>query len=126
MILIKSLRPCKLIITDAGIKLSPGQVVSVPTLSPQTENLIKMGHVAKLEDEQAAELPKNKAQMDLPLPTSEAASLVPKEYENLHVPDAIEFVSEATDIQVLKAILKEEKRKTVLEAVNQRLSELEK
>lgn len=126
MIRIKSLQSSKLIITDAGIKLIPGQVVAVNSLSPQTENLIAMGYVAKLEDGQTTELPKTNEQAESPLPVSETGSLVPKEYENLHMQEALEFIAKVTNPQVLRAILKEEKRKTVIENINKRLGEIEK
>jgi hypothetical protein len=115
MIRIKNLRPSRLFITDAGLKLLPGQVVAVESLSRQTESLIARGYVAQLTEGQ-----KEKAQ-----PEPKALPPVPKDYENLHAPESIEYIERVDDPQILKTILKEEPRKTVLEAINQRLRELE-
>ena len=49
MIRIKSLRPCKLIITDAGLKLKPGEVVPVEKLSAQTQDMIDKGYLALVD-----------------------------------------------------------------------------
>jgi len=116
MIRIKNLRPGRLIITDAKLKLLPGQVAEVESLSRQTEALIARGYVARLSE----------GQKEKPRPKAEVLPPVPSEYENLHAPEAIEYVEKVTDPQLLRAVLKEEKRKTVLEAINQRLGELEK
>ncbi len=116
MLRIKNLRPGRLVITDAKLKLLPGQVVEVQSLSRQTEALIARGYVAQVSE----------GQKDKPQSKAEALPPVPKEYENLHAPEAIEYVENLNDPQVLRAILKEQPRKTVLEALNKRLGELEK
>jgi hypothetical protein len=64
-------------------------------------------------------------QKEDPQPELETLPPVPTEYEDLHAPEAIEYVDKVSDPQILRAILQEEKRKTVLEAINQRLKELE-
>ena len=97
------------------MKLLPGQVATVENLSPQAQDLIARGYVAKLSGEQE-ETAQPQAEPELPP--------VPKEYENLHAPEAIEFVSGLDDAKVLRAILAEEPRKTVREAINERLAEL--
>jgi len=113
MIRIKNLRPSRLFISDAGLKLLPGQVASVDSLSPQTEGLIARGYVARLSDD-----PKEASKTeDLPA--------APAEYDDLYAPEAIEYIEKVSDPQILRAILKEEKRKTVIEAINQRLGELD-
>ncbi len=116
MFRIKNLRPGRLVITDAKLKLLPGQVVEVQSLSRQTEALIARGYVAQVSEGQ-----KEKSQSK-----AEALPPVPKDYENLHAPEAIEFIEQVGDPRILRAILKEEPRKTVLEALNKRLGELEK
>ena len=118
MIQIKNLRPSRLLISDAGLKLLPGQVATVANLSPQAESLIARGYIARLD--KGEEIPTAKDSKTKP----ETLPPVPKEYENLHAPEAIEFVSGLNDTQVLQAILNEEPRKTVREAINERLAEL--
>jgi hypothetical protein len=49
MIRIKSLRPCRLIVTDVGLKFNPGQVISVESLSPQTQDMIEKGYLVRLD-----------------------------------------------------------------------------
>ena len=127
MIRIKSLRPCTLIIPDAGLKLSPGQVVSVSSLSPQIEKLLTMGYVARLEEQVTdTGASANHTAEEVVTKDKMTIATAPKEYENLSVQKAIKYINEQTDPQVLRAILKEEKRDNLLEAINKRLGELEK
>ncbi len=119
MIRIKNLRAGSVFITDAGLKFLPGQVLPVESISPQTQKLIDKGYVARMDSvpQEKPSPQKEKAQEQLPS--------IPKEYEDLHAHEAIDYIEKVTDPQVLRAILKEEKRKTVLEAIDQRLKELE-
>ena len=126
MIRIKNLRPGRLFISDAGLKLLPGQVVAVGKLSPQTENLIAKGYVARLDSNSGSPVSGSSVTQNRKTENRETGSeaTVPKDYENLHAPEAIDYVEGLNDPQILRAILKEEKRKTVLEALRKRLGEL--
>jgi len=112
MVRIKNLRAGRLFVTDAGLKLLPGQVISVENISLQTQSLINKGYVAQVDSHT------KKMEKEIIPPT------IPKEYEELHAAEAIEFVDKITDPLLLKTILKEEKRKTVIEAIEQRLKAL--
>ena len=122
MIKSKNLRAGSVFITDADLKLLPGQVASVERLSPQTRMLIDKGYVAQMSASTIKVDPP--PQVDT-LPQEEALPPIPKEYEDLHAPEAIAYIEGVTDPQVLLAILKEEPRKTVKEAIDQQLKELE-
>ena len=117
MFKIKNLRAGRLFVTDAGLKLLPGQVISVENISLQTQSLIDKGYITLMDSHpKKVEAFFQKAEL-LPL-------AIPKEYEELHAAEAIEYVDKVTDPLLLKTILKEEKRKTVIEAIEQRLKAL--
>ena len=82
MIEIKNLRPGRVLITDAKLRLMPGQVVSVEKLTPQTQMLIDMGYVARV-DSSPRKKAKSRSQKKK-LPT------VPKESAGVQVPEVKE------------------------------------
>jgi len=116
MVRIKNLRAGRLFVTDAGLKLLPGQVISVENISLQTQSLIDKGYVARLDT--TPKQPETVPKKEVSLP------VIPKEYEELHAAEAIEYVDKIADTLLLRTILKEEKRKTVIEAIEQRLKTL--
>lgn len=117
MIRIKNLRAGSVFITDAGLKFLPGQVLPVESISPQTQKLIDKGYVAKMDSAPEAKTQKEKPQEQLPS--------IPKEYEDLHAHEAIDYIEKVAEPRLLRAILINEPRKTVKEAIDQRLKELE-
>ena len=58
------------------------------------------------------------------LEAPKAASPAPAEYDRLSVADAIEQIDDETDPKKLEALLKTEKRKTVIGALERRLQEV--
>ena len=122
MIRIKNLSPGRLIIPDAGLRLLPGQIASVESLSPQTLDMIAKGYLAKLGDTSGAiAVPKSESGEQA---SGSGAATVREDYENLSAAKAIGYVTSLNDSQLLRAVLKREKRKTVIEAINERLAEL--
>ena len=51
MIKIKNIRAGIVIIADAGLKLAPGEVVEMETLTPQTRSAVADGMLTRLESE---------------------------------------------------------------------------
>ncbi|HRT97855.1 MAG TPA: hypothetical protein P5532_25900 [Planctomycetota bacterium] len=111
---IRSKRPGPLVIADVKLRLRPGEVVEVQALSPQGEGALGRGFI-----EQVAE--------DTPVGPPEAPKAgpqAPAEYDRLSVGDAIEQIGDETDPKKLEALLKTERRKTVVVAIERRLQEV--
>lgn len=106
MIRIKNLRPGILFITDAGLKLKPGETVEVETLSKHAEGLVKSGRLARLDE---AAVPKTEKAHDL---------------AKLSAQQAIEAVGDLKDPEQIQNLLEVEKRRSVLEALDKKRREV--
>lgn len=111
---IRSKRPGPLVIADAKLRLRRGEVVEVKALSPQGEGALSRGFIEQVADETPVGVP------DAP----KAAPQTPAEYDRLSVAEAIEQIGDESDPKKLEALLKTEKRKTVLDALKRRLQEV--
>ena len=120
MIKIKNINAGRVLIPDAGLRFLPGQVVSVESISPQTQDMIAKGYLVRLGDAPAAVPDSDTGDQA----GSGGAPAIREDYDSLHAADAIEYVSGLSDPRQLRAALKREKRKTVIEAINERLAEL--
>ena len=49
-ITVKNLRPCVLILADAGLRLGPGEIAEIAALTPQIQKAIASGRLARLDD----------------------------------------------------------------------------
>jgi len=111
---IRSRRPGPLVIADAKLRLRPGEVVEVRELSPQGEGALGRGFIERVPEDTPVGAPE----------TPRGTAPPPAEYERLSVADAIEQIGEETDVKKLEALLKTEKRKTVIGALERRLQEV--
>ena len=113
MITIKNVRPGILIIPDAGIKLLPGETVAIDERTEQIDSCLKSGHlISKDKDELKKEtLSDNHNQQD--------------DLSKLNATDAISRVNEEADPAKLKGFMETEKRRTVIDALKNRLTEVE-
>jgi len=111
---IRSKRPGPLVIADVKLRLRPGEVVEVKALSPQGEGALSRGFIEQVADETPVSVP------DAP----KGAPPAPAEYDRLSVGDAIEQIDDESDPKKLEALLKTEKRKTVVVAIERRLQEV--
>ena len=55
-ITIKNLRPGVLILADAGLRLRPGETAEIAALTPQIQQAVKAGRLARLDDGAAGEI----------------------------------------------------------------------
>ena len=128
MIRIKNLRGGWLFIPDAGLKLKAGQVASVKSISPQIKTFMDKGYVAQVDTPSQKE---DAPTMEKSAPSSKVDTVesdlppVPAEYRALNSRDSVEFIKKCEDLPLLRAILKKESRKTVLDDLNARIEELE-
>jgi len=111
---IRSKRPGPLVIADAKLRLRPGEVVEVKALSPQGEGALSRGFIEQVADDTPVGPP------DAPKGTPPP----PAEYDRLSVAETIEQIGDETDPKKLEALLKTEKRKTVIAALERRLQEV--
>ncbi|MBM4042406.1 MAG: hypothetical protein FJ290_28270 [Planctomycetes bacterium] len=111
---IRSKRPGPLVIADAKLRLRPGEVVEVKALSPQGEGALDRGFIEQVGEETPVGPPE----------APKAASPAPAEYDRLSAADAIEQIDDETDPKKLEALLKTERRKTVVVAIERRLQEV--
>jgi len=111
---IKSKRPGPLVIADAKLTLAPGEVVEIDHVTPQTQTALERGLVEEVTEDTPVGAPK------APKPAPD----VPAEYQNLSAAEAIEQIDDESDPKTLEALLATEKRKTVLDALERRLQEV--
>lgn len=75
MVKVKNVRPGILIIADAGLKLAPGETVSVEKTTPQTDAAIEVGLLARVEsDAESKPRPKSTVKPVEPKPGSGEAA----------------------------------------------------
>jgi len=111
---IRNKLPGPLVIADAKLRLAPGEVVEVGTVTPQTQGALDRGLAAQVDETTPVGAP------ELPKPAPDQ----PADYQNLSRADAIEYIDEVDDPAKLEAILASERRKTVREALERRLQEV--
>ena len=116
MITIKNIRPCILVIPDAGLKLKPGQAVDINKGTRQIESALKRGYLASVDPNEPAD---QKTAED---PAKESDVL---DLSKLSAMEAISRVNTEADPDTLKGHLETEKRRTVIEALKSRLEDLQ-
>lgn len=119
MIKLKNVRPGVLIVADAGLRLAPGQVVEVESLTTQMERGIAEGRLARVD--------KAEGNGAAPPETGGGRRAEPDDADLSKLPaaEAISRVGSEDDAARLKAHLATEKRRTVIDALKKRLAEVE-
>jgi hypothetical protein len=113
MITIKNVRPGILIIPDAGIKLLPGETVPIDKRTEQIDSCLKSGHLISKD--------KDKFEKE----TSSDNHNQEDDLSKLNATDAISRVNEEADPAKLKGFMETEKRRTVIDALKNRLTEVD-
>ncbi len=108
MIKIKNIQPGIVVIPDAGLKLASGQNAELE-LTPHLKNAISTGLVKEISQDQVDDNKPDEKVTDL---------------SKLSAPDAIARLGEENDPDTLKGLMETEKRRTVLDALNDRMTEL--
>jgi len=120
---VKNVRPGILVVPDAGLRLAPGAVAEVKALTLQLDSALKKGWLVNTE------AGTNMPLFDEPEPHESSKEDAGQEEEiditKLSAPEAINKVSEEKDADKLKTLLATEKRRTVLDALKKRLTEVE-
>lgn len=114
MLNIKNIRPGVLVIPDAGLKLTPGQVIEVEEGTKQIEAALKRGYLATVKQPEIQETPH--------APAKESSSM---DLSKLSANDAISRVNQEANLETLKGCMGTEKRRTVIDALKSRLEELQ-
>jgi len=113
MLTIKNVRPGILIIPDAGLKLFPGEVAPVEEQTDQIKHCLQTGVVIQVDKEKAGNAsPQGKQDQD-------------DDLSKLNATDAISKVNEEADPAKLKGYMEGEKRRTVIDALKNRLAEVD-
>ncbi len=110
---LKNVRPGMLVIADASLKLTPGQVVKVETPTKQMEHLLASGHLAKADKK--AVVPQQPQQAEI----NEAADL-----SRMTAQEAIASINDMNDPERVQAQLRTEKRRSVLDALERKKKDL--
>ena len=113
MLTIKNVRPGILIIPDAGLKLLPGEAVPVEAQTDQIKHCLKTGVLIQIEKEKADK------------PSSQGKQDQDDDLSKLNATDAISKVNEEADPAKLKGYMEGEKRRTVIDALKNRLTEVD-
>ena len=108
MMKVKNVRPGILLISDAGIRLEPGEIVEVETPSKQMEQAFAAGLLAQV---------RHRGDAQLELPCVDLADLTAKQ--------AISQVETEEDTETLRAHLAKEQRRTVIDVLEKRLEAIE-
>lgn len=116
----KSTRPGILVIPDAGLKLRKGDSVEIMKMTPQVEAALKRGFLV----EEHAEIPAG-SNDEKQIPEITNLKTSSEELGSLNANEAIARVGQETDRTVLEGLLGSEKRKTVLDALKQRLQDIQ-
>jgi hypothetical protein len=112
---LKNIRPGVLIIADAKLRLDPGQTFEAESMSPQMELAVSAGRLARMDEKDAPQ-----KQDEVPPADSQEEELA-----GLTAAEAISRIGTEGDPDKLKAHLAGEKRRTVIEALKKRLTEVE-
>ncbi len=112
MLTIKNVRPGILIIPDAGLKLYPGEVAPIEERTDQIKHCLKTGVLIQVDKEEADKSPQSKQDQD-------------DDLSKLNATDAISKVNEEANPAKLKGYMETEKRRTVIDALKNRLTEVD-
>ena len=115
MVKLKNVTQGMLLITDAQLRLSPGEVVEVDSLTPHAERALDLGRLAEVRASAQKEEVSDQAE---PQPEGDS------NLSDLTATEAISQIKTEDDAQKLKAHLGTEKRRTVLDVLKKRLEEL--
>lgn len=105
---IKNVRSSILVIPDVKLKLRPGQTALLDGLSSQAQSLVECGYLAVID----------------PAPTI-SSQPIECELSKLSAAEAIVRIQRETDLQRLRTYAECEKRRTVVDALKNRLAEVE-
>ena len=112
---LKNIRPGVLIIADAKLRLDPGQAFETDSISPQMESALSAGRLARMDGKD------DHRKQDESPPTGNQD----EDFSGLTAAEAISRIGSEGDPDRLKAHLAGEKRRTVIEALKRRLTEVE-
>lgn len=113
MIKIKNICPGILIIPDAGLKLTSGEVVSIDEHTRQIKNALASGFLTEVKDE-------NSKENQTPENSAPAVDL-----SKLDATEAISKVKDEANPATLRSYMENEKRRSVLDTLKTRLAEVE-
>ena len=112
---LKNIRPGVLIIADAKLRLDPGETFETDALSPQMESALSAGRLARMDGKDD-----HRKQDESP-----TTSIQEEDLSALTATEAISRIGTEGDPDKLKAHLVGEKRRTVIDALKKRLTEVE-
>jgi len=112
---LKNIRPGVLIIADAKLRLDPGQAFETDSISPQMESALSAGRLVRMDGKD------DHRKQDESPPTGTQD----EDFSGLTAAEAISRIGSEGDPDRLKAHLAGEKRRTVIEALKKRLTEVE-
>jgi len=112
---LKNIRPGVLIIADAKLRLDPGQAFETDSISPQMESALSAGRLVRMDGKD------DHRKQDESPPTGTQD----EDFSGLTAAEAISRIGTEGDPDRLKAHLAGEKRRTVIEALKKRLTEVE-
>ncbi len=112
---LKNIRPGVLIIADVKLRLDPGQAFETESISPQMESALSAGRLARMDGKD------DPRKRDESPPTG----IQEEDLSGLTAAEAISRIGTEGDPDKLKAHLAGEKRRTVIDALKKRLTEVE-
>ncbi len=112
---LKNIRPGVLILADAKLRLDPGETFETDALSPQMESALSAGRLARMDGKD------DPRKQDESPPTG----IQEEDLSGLTAAEAISRIGIEGDPDKLKAHLAGEKRRTVIDALKKRLTEVE-
>ena len=112
---LKNIRPGVLIIADAKLRLDPGQALEPESISPQIESSLSAGRLSRIDGKDD-----HRKQDESPL-----TSIQEEDLSGLTATEAISRIGTEGDPEKLKAHLAGEKRRTGIDALKKRLTEVE-
>lgn len=115
---IKNVRPGILVIPDAGLRLAPGETVSVETLSAQTEKALKRGFLVNVGASVSKKSLSDDSEQEGNFKEAD------NKFRDLNPKEAVVEVKKEKDLKILEDALLTENRGNVNEAMNKRLGEL--
>jgi len=116
---VKNVRPGVLIISDARLRLEPGEVLEVEYLTAHMEQALSAGHLTRIGQEGTkASQPSEKPEH----PPEEPGE---SDLSKVTATEAISRIGAESDTDLLKAHLANEKRRTVIDALKKRLAEVD-
>ena len=126
---VKHVRPGILVVADAGLRFGPGQVLEIETLTPQLERAISAGVLVRSQGKQQTRTgsqPKSTSTAEVDDSAGPEAAEEPEiDLSKLRARDAISKVEAEHDPARLKAHLSGEQRRTVIAALEKRLTEVD-